>query len=422
MSEAPAVPRHWGLLLFSAPFGPYFWGKVLWTVGIWVHSVVVAIMAFEITGSALFVGAVTAAQFLPQLIFTPIAGAMADRGNIKRQIVSGRILSAVGSAGLALQVLLNDEANPTTILASSLLVGLGLVTGGPAIQSIVPSLVRTEELADAIALNSMPLLVARAAAPAIGAIIYSGLGAGPALLIAAAGSLAFAVAMWMIRVPDTTPPSECDDTSIRAGWQFVRRNRVVATLLIGVTAVGFGADPSMTLTPAIADGLGGGATLVGWLGSAFGVGSALGFVVLRLLRSRLHDHGLAPLGLATMAASLLLLASSSTTWMAMTGFALGGVGMTLSLSSLTTLLHEACPDHVRGRVMAYWLMGFIGSRPLAGALDGLLADAASVEVALVAIAAITAAGAVLCWPSRIRPEGAASQRATTAEASENPAR
>ncbi|QIX25535.1 MFS transporter [Nocardioides sp. JQ2195] len=421
MPDSPATSRGWGPLLFSAPFGPYFWGKILWTVGIWVHSVVVAILAFEITESALFVGAVTAAQFLPQLLFTPIAGATADRGNVKRQIVAGRILSAVGSVGLAVGVFLVDEVHPAAILLSSLCVGLGLVTGGPAIQSIVPSLVRPEELADAVALNSMPLLVARAAAPAIGAIIYSTLGVGPALLVAGAGSLSFAAAMWLIKVPDPTPSAD-GDSSIRAGWQFVRRNRVVATLLLGVTAVGFGADPSMTLTPSIADDLGGGAALVGWLGSVFGVGSALGFAFLRLLRSRLHDHGLAPLGLATMAASLVLLAVSSTTWLAMAGFALGGVGMTLSLTSLTTLLHEACPDHVRGRVMAYWLMGFIGSRPLAGALDGLLADYVSVEAALSAIAAITAVGAVLCRPSRIRAGAAVGQPATAAEAAANPAR
>lgn len=337
---------------------------------------------------------------------------------MKQQIVAGRLVSALGSGALAITVfVMGNDVPLAAILASSLCVGVGLVVGGPAIQSIVPSLVRPEELGDAVALNALPLLVARAAAPAIGAFVYSSLGPGVALVIAASGSLGFAVAMVPLRLPDPAPRNGGEDTSIRSGWQFVRRNRAVAALLLGVTAVGFGADPSMTLTPSIAHELGGGAALVGWLGSAFGAGAATGFLVLRPLRRRLGDQGLAPLGLATMAASLALLALSYTVPVSMAGFALGGLGMTLALTSVTTLLHEACPDHLRGRVMAFWLMGFIGSRPVAGAMDGLAADLVSVEAALLAVAAVTGLGAVLCRPAVI---GSAAPDVTTTARSGSP--
>src|SRR4051794_2329720 len=88
-------------LIVKNPFAGYFWGKLLWTAGVWVHSVVAAILAFEATGSALAVGFVTAAQFLPQLVFTPSAGARADGGDLGKQIVTGRIICAAGSFLLA---------------------------------------------------------------------------------------------------------------------------------------------------------------------------------------------------------------------------------------------------------------------------------------------------------------------------------
>lgn len=402
MRTASEAPRGWWSLVCSVPFGPYFWGKVGWTVGVWIHSVVAAILAFEVTGSAMFVGAVTAAQFLPQLLFTPLAGAFADHGDVTRQIVWGRVVSAVGSLGLAVATLAGTP--PVAILLSSLCVGAGLVIGGPAIQSIVPSLVRPEELGDAVALNSVPLLVARAAAPALGAFIYAAAGPGVALFIAAAGSVVFAVAMAMLRLPPQGAAGD-EDSSILAGWHFVRHHRVVVALLLGVAAVGFGADPSMTLTPSIADEFGGGPALVGWLGSTFGLGAAWGFVILRPLRRRFGDVGVAPMGLGAMAGSLVLLAASSAVPLAMVAFGVCGLGMTLALTCLTTLLHEATPDYLRGRVMAYWLMGFIGSRPLAGVVDGVVADVVSIDAALLTVAAITLAGAIVCWPGRLRTAG-----------------
>lgn len=396
-----------GRLLVAAPFGPFFWGKVAWTAGVWVHSVVAAILAYEVTGSALFVGLVTAAQFIPQLFFTPAAGAMADRGNMARQIVWGRVISAAGSGALAVTLLVTgqDSVPRAAILASSFLVGIGLVVGGPAVQSIVPSLVRPDELATAVALNSLPLLVARAAAPAIGAFVSSTLGPATALALAAAGSIVFAVTVLLLRLPDPPLPGPGHDLSMRAVFRYVRTERPIALLLLGVTAVGFGADPSMTLTPAIAADLGGGTELVGWLGAAFGLGAAAGFLPLSWLRRRFGLEAMAPAGLLTMALSLVVPAASSTVHLALASFLIGGVGMTLALTSITTLLHERCPDRLRGRVMALWLMGFIGSRPLAGAVDGFLADAFSVPVSLLTVAAVTLAGAAVCRPGTLGVPG-----------------
>ena len=125
-------------LVFDPVFGPFFWGKVVSSSGIWIHNIVAAIVAFELTGSALVVGLVSAVQFAPQLVFAPLSGKMADRGNAARQIVLGRLLTGLGSGGLAAWIWLaggiDGLPGVLPVLASSLVVGLGFVVGGPAMQ------------------------------------------------------------------------------------------------------------------------------------------------------------------------------------------------------------------------------------------------------------------------------------------------
>ena len=68
-------------LMFDPLFGPLFWGKLVSSSGIWIHNIVAAIVAYDLTGSALVVGLVSVVQFAPQLLFAPLSGKMADRGN-----------------------------------------------------------------------------------------------------------------------------------------------------------------------------------------------------------------------------------------------------------------------------------------------------------------------------------------------------
>ncbi len=100
--DAPA--RSSWQLLKDPVFGPFFTGKLLSTAGIWIHNIVAAILAWELSHSALVVGLVSVAQFGPQLLFAPLSGAMADRGDRRRQLVLGRLIAAFGSGGLGVWI------------------------------------------------------------------------------------------------------------------------------------------------------------------------------------------------------------------------------------------------------------------------------------------------------------------------------
>jgi MFS family permease len=401
----PPSPRGSYGLMVDPVFGPFFWGKVLSSSGIWIHNIVAAIVAFELTGSALVVGAVTAVQFAPQLLFAPLSGKMADRGNAALQIVAGRILTGVGSGALALWIWLAGGVDglpgAAPVVAASLVVGLGFVVGGPAMQSIVPSMIRPGEMAAAMALNSVPMTVARAGGPALGAGVATQLGPATAFAIAAGANVVYGLVVLALRLPRGSTHDRNTDFSVRAAFRHLRSDRPLFLLLLGIAAVGVGADPSVTLAPALAAQLGGGSGLVGWLASCFGIGAGLGFLLFAPL------HGAAPLerlsggGLLLMAVGLGIAAVSWTPAVALIAFGTSGVGMTVAFTSITTQIQNRSPDALRGRIMALWFVGFLGARPFAAGLNGFLADAVSVGVALSVTALLVTVAAYLCRPSRL---------------------
>lgn len=123
-------------LLVDPVCGPYFFGRLLSTAGIWIHNIVAAILAFQLTGSAFIVGLVSAAQRAPQLLFAPLSGALADRGDRRRQIVLGRVVAACGSGGLALWLALHgadDAPYAWPVMLAALTVGIGAQYSQPAV-------------------------------------------------------------------------------------------------------------------------------------------------------------------------------------------------------------------------------------------------------------------------------------------------
>lgn len=165
-----SAPRGALALMFDPVFGALFWGKMLSVVAVWTHSIIAAVVMYEATGSALMVGLVGVVQFGPQLILSPISGKWADTGNAGRQILLGRVLCMAGSGAVAIWLAaepgLQGFSAALPVLLGSTLVGFGFVVGGPAMQSIVPDLIREGELSTAMALNSIPMTIGRILGPA----------------------------------------------------------------------------------------------------------------------------------------------------------------------------------------------------------------------------------------------------------------
>ena len=402
---APPQPRGALGLMFDPVFGALFWGKNFAVVAVWTHSIVAAIVMYDATRSALMVGLVGVVQFGPQLILSPTSGKWADTGNPARQILFGRILCVVGSGFAAVWLFLDSSLQGMSaaipILIGSLLVGLGFVVGGPAMQSIVPNLIRGGELSTAMALNSMPMTVGRIVGPATGAYLAAHLGSAAAFAASAVLHLVFAIFLITVRFPSPPVRLSGTDYRVRTAIAYVRRDRPLLLALIAVAMVGIASDPSITLAPSMADQLGGDSRMVGMLSASFGIGAAIGMVLLAYMGSRLASQRVSSLGLSGMAAGCVVLAFGTVPAVALAGFALAGLGFGAAMTGLATVVQERAPEELRGRIMALWLVGFVGSRPIAAALLGGTADLVSVQAAFALAAVLSVIVALLCRPSAL---------------------
>ncbi|WP_298752870.1 MFS transporter [uncultured Serinicoccus sp.] len=392
-------PRGPGGLAFDPTFGPFFWARLVSITGIWIHNITAALVVFQISGSVSLVAAVSVAQFLPQLLLSAWSGAWADRGHMGRQIVLGRLVTAAGSVLLATWIWavggVENLPGIWVVIVASTVAGIGFVIGGPAMQSIAPSITRQGEISAAMALNSLTMTVARAIGPLLGGVAAHQLGPAGALMIAGSGSVFFALVGVAIRLP-AGPGVGATDGRIRAAVAHVLRDRRLLSLLAGTAAVGLAAEPTMTLAPSFAE-LWGIPAAAGWLASAFGVGAVLVSALLSRLQRHLSNATITSIGLSLMAFGNVGLALGDEPWIGLSGMGVSGAGMTLALTGITTQIQVSSPRVMLGRIMSLWFMAFLGSRPFAAALLGFTADAFSVPVSLYVTAALTLAAATVCW-------------------------
>lgn len=400
---AVVVPRGPWRLSWDPVFGPFFWGRMLSLVGVWIYVIVAAMVTFEASGSATLVGIVTTVQFAPQLLLTPLAGRLADSGHMGRQIIAGRVVVGVASALLAWFVwraqVQGVSVEPVVVILVSAVVGVGFVMGAPALQSIVPAISRPGEMGAAMTLNSLSMTGARAVGPIAGAALVYHWGHVTALMAAAAASLAFALIAVLIKLP--AGPIDRDvgtDRSFGSALSHVWGDRRLRVLLLGAAGVGVAAEPVMTLGPSLAAHWGG-LDLVGVIASAFGIGAVLATIgVTRIARSR-GDAWVGCAGLVLMALGLGVTVALPPLPLGLAAIALTGAGMTWGLTGLTIQIQERSPDRLRGRIMAMWFMGFVGTRPIAALSIGAMADLSTLSVALAGTALLTC---VLAYAARPR--------------------
>ena len=322
-------------------------------------------------------------------------------------MVGGRIICAVGSLSLGIWAAssrFDDAQSAAPVVVASFVVGCGFAVGGPALQSVVPTLVRPGELAAAMTLNTVPMSLSRVIGPAGGAAIAGAASPAAAFFFAAATQVAFALSLCLL--PSQVVHEGGSGKNFVSCLRFVRHDRALQGAILGVAALGFGSEATTTLAPALADRAGLGDQGVGAITSTFGAGAMVGIFGVSTL-ARLADLALqASLGLALSAAGLAAAATAALAGLSGTlilpWFAISGLGFSVGLASLGTVIQQRSPADLRGRMMALWLIGFVGSRPVASTLLGLVSDLTRVEVSVLLCSCALVGVAAFARPSAIR--------------------
>jgi MFS family permease len=397
-------------LLRDRHYGPFLVANLISNCGSWTYNVVGAVVVFDLTGSALATGAVTACLWIASLALQPWVGALTDRHDRRLMLICGQSIAFAGALAMAITAVavgVEDLPGPWPVYLATVVIGIGVSVSMPSMQALIPSLVDPRVLDQAIALNAVTFNLARAIGPAVAGLILLEADAALGFALNAASFLGLLVVLVAIRTRrEARLAAKDSDRSVGAGLRWVLAERRRWLLLACMMAIGFATDPVNTLAAPLADELGGGQGLVGAIVALFGVGAVtlVGFV--GRIRARIGREHAGAAGLAVLGAGIAIFGLAPVPGLALAGMWVAGAGFIVAITNVTTQLQALVPEELRGRVMALWAVAFLGIRPISAAVDGAIADLTSPRAAGV-VMALAAHGAAAAVAATLRNERAA---------------
>jgi predicted MFS family arabinose efflux permease len=403
-TPSSAEPR-WGLLGNSA-FMVILVATSLSGIGLAMFDTGSAWMMTSLNPSPRLVSAVQVVTTLPFFLLTLPAGALTDVVDPRRLLIVAE--AAVTVVSIAFAAAVSDGlGSPTSLLATSFVMGICGALAAPAWLLINTILVRRAELDSAIAIDTAGYNVARAIGPAIAGYAIARLSIAVPFWGCCAGNLALLAALiwWRApRRPKETLPAERLISAMTTGVRYVRYSREMDATLIRAIAFFPFASAYLALLPLVArsQGRGDGAEVYGQLMAAVGVGSIVATLALKWLKMRFGANGQAALGALGTVVSLFLLAAAREPVLAFIASFIFGAASIVALTTFFVSAQVALPEWVRGRGLAIFLTVYFGALTLGSAVWGEVATAKGVPFALYCAGAGTLIGLALTWAWKLQ--------------------
>jgi MFS family permease len=385
----------------------FFAGQAVSQTGSWLQRIALGWFVYQLTHSALAVGVMAFAQFVPYMVFGLFAGVVTDRVDARRTVVATQAAQLVSASALA-WIALGGFAAPWMLYLVALVNGTVLVLDVPSRQQLTYRMVGREVLPNAIALNSSLFNASRIFGPAVAGTVYGFTGAGVCFLINALSFLAVLLSLFAMRVRDFFPLEAFERPSILAGTReglaFARRQpRMVVLLTLTLVLSTFCFNFNVTLPVLAAKTLHTDAEVYGLLSALFGGGALVGALLAASFGRASAKVMLA--GSLVFTGAELLLAPLRTPLAAGILLFLVGIGFTLWSANSNAMVQLQAPDRLRGRVIGLYFFAFNGTGALAGLFAGWLCSTGGTELAfavggVVGIAATAGAALRLL---RLRP-------------------
>ena len=357
-------------------------------------SVAVPYQMYSLTHSTVAVGALGLATLVPLLVVPLWGGAIAD-GADRRSVL---LWTEAGMAGVTILFLVNAALPHPQVWALYVLTALAVTIFSlhrPALSSLTPRLIPGEELPAGLSLMSTSWNISAVAGPAIGGIVIAAVGITSSYAIDAGTYAASLVALWALpRVPPDPNAQRASIGAIRDGLRYLKgRQALVGIFVTDTSAMVFGMPNA--LFPALAvHHFGGGARAVGYLYAAPAAG-ALGGSLVSGWVGGVRRQGIAVTVCACLwGAAIVAFGLVSALWVALILLAVAGMADFFSGVLRSTMLMNATPDHLRGRLQGIEFMQ-VASAPNLGDLEaGVLASLTSLRFSVVSGGFLCIAGCV----------------------------
>ncbi|MGV8965594.1 MAG: MFS transporter [Cellulomonas sp.] len=382
----------------------WFAGALVANVGTWMQRVaqdwlVLTVLTHE---SGVAVGVVTALQFLPVLALSAWAGLLADRVNRRKLIIVTQSLLALLALGLG-ALTLSGHVELWHVYVFATLLGCVSAIDNPVRQTFVADMVPTSRLPNAVALNSASFNAARLIGPGVAGLMIAWVGTGWVFLINGISFAATIFALTQMRTRELRPAPRVvrDKGQIRAGLRYVRRRSDILVIMVVVGVVStFGLNFQLTSALMARTEFGMGAGEYGILGSVMAIGSLAGALLAARReqpRVRLVIGSAFAFGVAD---GIMALMPTYPTF-AVACIPVGLASLTMMTAANATIQTTTDPS-MRGRVMALYMIVFLGATPIGSPLVGWIGETYGPRwaIGVGAIASLLVASGAAVWAMR----------------------
>ncbi len=378
-------------------FKLFFFGQSISVIGTWMTKIATAWLVYRLTHSALLLGIVGFAGQIISFILGPFGGVWVERLNRQKMLVWTQAAAAAQSLAMA-ALTLAHVITLWEIIALAALQGLINAFDMPARQSFLVEMVDDRaDLSNAIAINSSMANGARLIGPAIAGVVIAFVGEGWCFLIDGVSYFAVIASLLLmhIRPLDIRRSASSMLEQMREGWDYVRTFRPIRSILLLFALVSLMGFPWSVLLPVFAaQVLHGGASTLGWLTAASGIGALTSAISLAMRRSVVGLTRMLQIGTAITGVALIFFGLSHTLWLSLVLLVFVGFGLMQCASGSNTIIQALVTDDKRARVMSYYMMAFFGAAPFGSLFAGTLAERIGAPDTIVVTGVCCLAGAL----------------------------
>jgi MFS family permease len=354
----------------------FFAGQGTSLIGTWITRLATSWLVYRLTGSAAMLGVVGFAGQIPTFFLAPFAGVWVDRWNRYRVLIATQVLAMVQSHALA-ALALTGTIQIWHIVALSVFQGLINAFDMPARQAFVVEMVENRnDLPNAIALNSSMVNGARLLGPSIAGVLIAATNEGVCFLIDGISYIPVIASLLLMHVSKTRHARSERRVwgDLHEGFTYAFGSAPIRTVLALLALVSLMGVPYAILMPVIAtDVLHGGPNTLGFLMGATGVGALGGAVFLASRRSVLGLGRIIAIAALAFGLGLAAFSRSRSMPLSLALLLVVGAGFMVQMAASNTVIQTIVREEMRGRVMSFYTMAFMGTAPFGSLLAGFLA-------------------------------------------------
>jgi MFS family permease len=377
-----SVGKDYGQVVRSPSYFPLWLAQLLSGFGDTLHYIALVVLVYQLTGEGTAVAVLVAAEILPVLLLAPIAGVVIDRFSRKRVLIGADLFRAA----LVLSLVWPQGVWQAYAVAAAVVAGNTFFN--PTVQAVIPALTTREQR---LAANSVSWSTGRLV-QIVGAAVAGGLvattGTGPAFALNAASFVASAVLIATLAIPPHAGEVAREATrglgnylaDARRGLAFALRDRFVSRLLGVQSLASFGVGATGAMLVVLAERhLGLPPAGFAWLIGAIGVGALLGPLIPNALARDYRDVRWLFVPYVIRGVGDVLLAIFTPLPIALLILFVYGLNTSAGFVVFSSVVQDAVPDEVRGRVYTLLDVTWNGMRLLSLVAGGFVVDRFGVQ-------------------------------------------